>query len=309
MCPGCLTPKLGNYGIVYFKKHLKFKYNYWPKSLFQFIPRTVIPFPNTSLTVLGPPWGRIQSLIMNDLPPSWEALWRCWLCSLGTSLIATSMQQHIQLIREWLWLENDCQLFGDQLEQSQKCRASERSVHLLLCGCKKRCSTKRCSCCKYVGLDVDVLTIRYFPSCRAKWTKQQWSGAKWAASWCLSLTDVIFWNDGWWRWCWCFQWSWARWRGSTSLILTTRTLSPPLRILSPQSPPPICPSVLSLSLYAPPSHLSMCVPSLTLSLSLSLSHTHTHINTHSIQVSTATRYQECHSYLSSLFSLSLSFSL
>ena len=87
-----------------------------------------------------------------ELPPSWEALWRHWLRTCWVSHYwsqATQNQYNILKITDHGWklngdtLEIDC----DSKENMEKIR--DRVHHLLKgCGCKTGCNNKCCSCVK-----------------------------------------------------------------------------------------------------------------------------------------------------------------
>ena len=139
-------------GTAYFKKYLSaFKYD---------SPRTLLNSCQQSSpeethkywldTIRDTVWERTE--FEDDLPPSFEALWRHWLRSCWVSNMwsqATSAHYHLLPLNEYGWRvsDNELSIDWDDPTNIQKVR---NTVHLLLkgCSCKKGCKTRRCGCLK-----------------------------------------------------------------------------------------------------------------------------------------------------------------
>lgn len=95
-------------------------------------------------------WERIE--FEDELPPSVEALWRHWLRTCWVShywSMATRNRYNILDITLFGWKLHDGEIEVDWDHPQNVTRVRER-VQLLLhgCGCKRGCSTRRCSCVK-----------------------------------------------------------------------------------------------------------------------------------------------------------------
>ena len=124
-------------------------------------------------------WENIE--FEDELPPSWEALWRHWLRSCWVSHFwgqACRNTYNLQDVNEFGWkvvegcLEID---WGDPSNFEQV----KESVRLLLrgCGYKRGCSNKRCSCFKAglkCGAGCRCVNCQNFPSTVSiQYTRQQ----------------------------------------------------------------------------------------------------------------------------------------
>lgn len=95
-------------------------------------------------------WDRVE--FEDELPPSFEALWRHWLRSNWVSHYwsqATQNSYTILDITAFGWKLSDGRIEMDWDDECNTSRVSDH-VQLLLrgCGCKKGCNTRRCSCLK-----------------------------------------------------------------------------------------------------------------------------------------------------------------
>ena len=139
-------------GTVYFKKHLaSFKYD-CPRSLLNsFTSDNPINQHKQWLNCIrSTVWENIE--FEDELPPSWEALWRHWLRSCWVSHFwsqASSNSYYTLPLNDngWKVTEGCLEIDWDDDQNSEQVK---ENVRLLLrgCGCKKGCNTKRCSCCK-----------------------------------------------------------------------------------------------------------------------------------------------------------------
>ena len=141
-------------GVVYFKKHFAaFKYESPRTHLNSFASEGVSKddqhkqwLEDIKATV----WERVVS--EDELPPSWEALWRHWLRSCWVSDTwsqAMENQYNLLDISEYGWKVEGgvMEVDWDSEDNMQQIRAR---VHYLLkgCSCKKGCKNKCCSCLK-----------------------------------------------------------------------------------------------------------------------------------------------------------------
>lgn len=139
-------------GTAYFKKHL---------SCFQFASPRIFLNSFTSSdqvarhkewfeSIRSTVWTRID--FEDELPPSFEALWRHWLRTCWVSNFwkqAGSNQYRLLDITQFGWKVADNKLAIDW-DAPENVLSIRKRVDLLLrgCSCKKGCKTKRCSCRK-----------------------------------------------------------------------------------------------------------------------------------------------------------------
>ena len=94
-------------------------------------------------------WTRIE--FEDELPPSFEALWRHWLRTCWVSNFrqqASSNQYRLLDITQFGWKVADNKLAVDWDAPENVVSIRERVDLLRGCSCKKGCKTNRCSCRK-----------------------------------------------------------------------------------------------------------------------------------------------------------------
>ena len=133
-------------GTVYFKKYLStFKYD-CPRALLNSFPCSDPIFQHKQwldCTV----WENIK--FEDELPPSWEALWRHWLHSCWVSHFwsqTCNSAYHLLDANDFGWkvVEGSLEIDWDDPSNTEQVK---ESVRLLLrgCKCKKGCNNRRCS--------------------------------------------------------------------------------------------------------------------------------------------------------------------
>ena len=135
------------------KNHLaSFKYD-CPRTLFNSFPSDdpVVQHKKWYDCIRSTVWENIN-LIEDELPPSWEALRRHWLRSCWVSHFwsqACSNTYQLLAVHDNGWKVVDGSLVIDW-DDPENIEQVKESVRVLLrgCGCKRGCSTRRCSCCK-----------------------------------------------------------------------------------------------------------------------------------------------------------------
>ena len=139
-------------GTVYFKKHLStFKYD-CPRALLNSFPCSdpISQHKQWLDCIRSTVWENIE--FEDELPPSWEALWRHWLRSCWVSHFwsqACNSTYHLLDVNNFGWkvVEGSLEIDWDDPRNAEQVK---ESVRLLLrgCKCKKGCNNRRCSCFK-----------------------------------------------------------------------------------------------------------------------------------------------------------------
>ena len=138
-------------GTAYFKKHISaFKYE-TSRALMNSVQETTVKLAHQRWLdhIRDTVWEHVE--FEDELPPSWEALWRHWLRSCWVSnLWGQASQNHYRFLplNDFGWKVN-----GDNLEidweDAQNILNVQNRVKLLLkgCSCKKNsCTNRRCGC-------------------------------------------------------------------------------------------------------------------------------------------------------------------
>ena len=173
-------------GTVYFKKHLAEFIHSTPRALYTSLTQSGLgPVQQYKLfieSIRDSVWSRIQ--FEDELPPSFDALWRHWLRTCWVSnMWSQALQNHMTLLdlTQYGWMVVEEKLECDW-ESAENQTAVRERVGLLFRGCScssvTACSSRRCSCVKK--------GIKCGPGCRcrncsnavsaaasAAWTQQQ----------------------------------------------------------------------------------------------------------------------------------------
>ena len=139
-------------GTIYFKKHIACFHHDSSRVLYNSMP---CEDPDTQhrrwlSTISSTVWERVE--FEDQLPPSWEALWRHWLRSCWVSNMwsqACCSSYTLQDISDIGWKIRDGILEIDW-DDPDNMELVRESVYILLkgCSCKKGCTSRRCSCVK-----------------------------------------------------------------------------------------------------------------------------------------------------------------